>query len=717
MSVPLTEEHTALASTVESFARDHDLLGLARAGLETKSAGLPTFWPALGAMGWLGLHLPTEVGGSGYGLLEAVVVAEQLGRVVAPGPYVATVVVSALLDRLGPADARSAILPDLADATSSAGFSLDSQLRISDGLAYGDGGLALNAPQVRWVAIAADEDVVLVDTMTDSTTVTAEDGIDPSRPVGRVLCDGAPVIVLPGARATLITLARVLMAAEAVGVAGACLDRAVAYAKVREQFGRTIGSFQAIKHHCANMYVEVQLAAAAVWTAGRDLPAAEQGLAAAMAASIAVPAAKLNADLNIRIHGGIGFTWEENGHLFLRRALALIAFCDPERAAADVTTATLDGVRINSDADLSAADNGLTQEVITFLDGIRTESDPQQMRRIVQAGYAVPHWPPPWGRSAGAVERLAIRQGFEAAGVAPPAYGITGWILFALIRHGRPEQIERWVLAGLYGEQVWCQLFSEPEAGSDAAAVKTSATRVEGGWRLRGHKLWTTLAHKAQWGLATVRTDPNGPKHAGISTMAVDMSAAGVTVRPLRQINGDEEFNEVYLEDVFVPDDSVLGAIGDGWSVARTTLAAESSSIGAGATSITVPIELLLDLWRERPDRLAGGEVRIGRYLSRVAAVAGLNRRATFRELAGHQPGAEGSIPKLVLADNTHEGSEILLQLAGADAAVDSAIGGAANALALRVLALAIAGGTSEIKRNQIAERVLGLPRESTSKG
>ena len=267
-------------------------------------------------------------------------------------------------------------------------------------------------------------------------------------------------------------------------------------------------------------------------------------------------------------------------------------------------------------------------------------------------------------------------------------------------------------MPGLYGQDIWCQLFSEPEAGSDAAAVRTVATRVDGGWKLNGHKLWTTRAQLSKWGLATVRTDLAASKHAGITTMAIDMHAPGVEIRPLRQLTGDEEFNEVRLENVFVPDADVVGTVGDGWTVARATLASESSSIGSGGGTINVPLDTLLALWGERPQRLAGGGVRIGQYLAKTQAVAAMNVRATFRELTGHQPGPEGSIPKLVVSDNAHDAADMLVQLAGTDSAAVSGVGAVAGDFALRCLALAIAGGTSEIKRNQIGERVLGLPRE-----
>ena len=153
---------------------------------------------------------------------------------------------------------------------------------------------------------------------------------------------------------------------------------------------------------------------------------------------------------------------------------------------------------------------------------------------MIETGYVMPHWPKPWGRDAGAVEQLVIEQEFAAAGVARPQYGITGWVILTLIEHATEDQVARWVMPALRQDVVWCQLFSEPEAGSDAAGVRTRGTRVDGGWLVNGQKVWTSGAQYAPLGLATIRTDPDVPKHEGITTMVIDMHGEGVEVRPLK---------------------------------------------------------------------------------------------------------------------------------------------------------------------------------------
>jgi alkylation response protein AidB-like acyl-CoA dehydrogenase len=270
------------------------------------------------------------------------------------------------------------------------------------------------------------------------------------------------------------------------------------------------------------------------------------------------------------------------------------------------------------------------------------------------------------------------------------------------------------VPAALSQNVIWCQLFSEPAAGSDAAGVRTRATRVEGGWVLNGQKVWTSGAHIAGHGLATVRTDPEAPKHAGITTMVIDMQAPGVEVRPLRMITGAEEFNEVFLTDVFVPDDDVVGPVNGGWQVARATLGNESVSIGAGqgGGDMGPAPDLLIAAFDANPHRLAGGEARIGNYIAQQEAMQLLNLRSVHRAMAGDGPGAGGSVTKLVLSELVQEAAAILAALSGPRIALMEGLGEASGQQVLSSRALSIAGGTSEIKRNQIGERLLGLPRD-----
>ncbi len=316
--------------------------------------------------------------------------------------------------------------------------------------------------------------------------------------------------MLTGARQTLLDYARLIYAAEAVGVARECTELAAAYAKVRNQFGRPIATYQAIKHHCANMAVAVELATSLVWDAAR---AAEHGgdqlsFAAAMAVALAMPAADLDANLNTQVHGGIGFTWEHDAHLYLRRATAIESIVSAEDAAVAVTELVRRGVKRGRTVDLPPEAEEIRGTVREFVERVKGLDESAQRTAMIEEGYAVPHWPKPWGRDAGAVEQLVIEQEFGAAGIRRPGYGITGWNILTLIQYATEDQVARWVRPALNQEVIWCQLFSEPNAGSDAAGIQTKGTRVDGGWLVNGQKVWTSGAQHAKYGLATVRNEP-----------------------------------------------------------------------------------------------------------------------------------------------------------------------------------------------------------------
>ncbi|MDZ4234287.1 MAG: acyl-CoA dehydrogenase family protein, partial [Dietzia sp.] len=333
----------------------------------------------------------------------------------------------------------------------------------------------------------------------------------------------------------------------------------------------------------------------------------------------------------------------------------------------------------------------------------------QQRDLLVESGYLVPHWPEPWGRGADVLEQLVIEE--EFADIRRPDMGITGWVALTIAQAGTEEQRERWVEPVLRGQVMWCQLFSEPGAGSDAAAVRTSAKKVDGGWRVTGQKVWTSLAHMCQWGLATVRTDFDAQKHAGVTMMAIDMKTEGVTVNPLRGITGDAHFNEVFFDDVFVPDSDVVGDVNKGWLVARATLGNERISIGGGSGAIGgTTLDQLIKLLDSSPTTAERYVRRAGEVIAEIHTLRLLNLRRTTRAIAGAEPGPEGNVTKLLVAESGQHLTELAFELAGTAAVV-----GQTPQLTLSYLgnrAMTIAGGTSEITRNTIAERILGLPRD-----
>ncbi|MGP0028986.1 MAG: acyl-CoA dehydrogenase [Acidimicrobiales bacterium] len=714
MSIAITEDHRTLGQTTSDFLTKHDSRGAARELLEADAEALPAFWGDLASLGWLGLHLPEDGGGSGFGMPELVVVVEELGRAVTPGPFVPTVIASAVIAAAGSDELAARLLPGLADGSVLGGVALTSNITVTGGKAAGTAPAVLSGGLAHVLVLPAGADAIVIDARAGGVTVTVPANLDPTRRSARVELKGAPAEVIPGGRRILVDLARLVTAAEAVGIATECTEQAAAYAKVRVQFGRPIATFEAVKHHCANMLVAAELATALVWDAARV--AADGGdqlsLAAAMASALALSAADECAQLNIQVHGGIGFTWEHDAHLYLRRATALEALVDTEAAARDITDLVRDGVRRARTVDLPPEAEPMRDEVQAFAERVKGLDTAAQRDAMIETGYVMPHWPQPWGRAAGAVEQLVIEQEFKAAGVARPQYGITGWVILTLIQHATEDQVVRWVMPALRQEVIWCQLFSEPDAGSDAAGVKTRGTRVDGGWLVNGQKVWTSGAHLAGFGLATIRTDPDVPKHQGITTMVIDMHAEGVEVRPLKMVTGHSEFNEVFFNDVFVPDDDVVGPINGGWTVARATLGNESVSIGGGQGGGSMPADMVITPFDAHPERLAGGAGRIGRYVVQSEAMATLNMRTAHRAVIGGGPGPEGNVTKLVLSEIGHEAAAIMAAVGGPDTAYSD---GAASMTAMMVLmhrGLSIAGGTSEIKRNQIGERILGLPRD-----
>ena len=714
MAIAITEDHQALGATVADLADKRQLLEANRSLLEATEENLPAAWDEIAKLGWLGLHVPEAYGGSGFGLEELVVVVEELARKVAPGPFVPTVIASAAISASGDEAACTNLLPGLADGSRTAAVALGATATLDGSSVSGSAGVVLGGGLANLLLVAVGDDVAVVEVNDPSVTVETPPNLDPSRRSARVTLDDTPATVLAGGAQVLLDLSRVILSADAVGIAAECTHSAAEYAKERIQFGRPIAMFQAVKHHCANMAVATEMATAATWDAARAAATGGDQLSytAAVAATLAAPAADLCANLNTQVHGGIAITWEHEAHLYLRRATTLLHFLDADGAAADLVDLARRGVTRAKTVELPPEAETIRADVRAFVDELAELSEEEQKAKLVETGYAMPHWPKPYGRAAGPIEQLVIEQEFGTAKVTRPSYGITGWNILTLIQYGTEDQVQRWVKPALDQEVVWCQLFSEPDAGSDAAGVTTKGTRVDGGWLVNGQKVWTSGAHYSGMGFATVRTNPDVPKHDGITMMVIDMHAEGVEVRPLKMVNGGKEFNEVFFSDVFVPDDDVVGPVDGGWTVARATLGNESVSIGSGDGGMAMPPELLMSAYDAHPERLGGGAARLGRYLADHQAMGLLNLRSTNRAVSGSEPGPEGAVTKLVLSELGHDAAAILTELYGPDAVFmdgDAVIG---NQMVLMHRALSIAGGTSEIKRNQIGERILGMPRD-----
>jgi hypothetical protein len=344
--------------------------------------------------------------------------------------------------------------------------------------------------------------------------------------------------------------------------------------------------------------------------------------------------------------------------------------------------------------------------------------DGQRRAALAGAGYVAPQWPAPYGQSASLASQLVIDEELNRAGLARPDLVIGGWAGHAILQHGTPAQRDRFVWATLRGEISWCQLFSEPEAGSDLAGVRTRAEPVRGGgeaggaWRLTGQKVWTSLAHQADWAICLARTDPAAAKHRGLSYFLVDMTSPGIDIRPLREITGRAMFNQVFLDGVVVPGDCLLGQPGDGWRIARSTLAAERTAMGRGS-AFGAAVEGLIGLVRAAGlDADPAVAEQVGGLVADGLAGSLLDLRATLAELGGAEPGQQAAVRKLIGVAHRQAVAEAALTLCGPDGAATD--GTAADAVHefLLTRCLSIAGGTTQILLSLVGERVLGLPRE-----
>jgi alkylation response protein AidB-like acyl-CoA dehydrogenase len=721
MTIGVSEDHEALASSVRGWAERAELRASARAALDAPET-LPAWWKAFADQGLLGLHVAEESGGSGAGGVELAVAVEELGRALAHGPSLPTVMASLVLSQAGGTAAKE-LLPTLVDGSATAAVALEDGLvatPTAEGLLVnGTTTRVLGGGLADLLILGAGDIWFVVDAAQVTRTTLA--GLDATRRPALVELRDVAVPasrVLPGLHLQQVrSLVGVVVAAEAAGLAGWALDTAASYACTREQFGRPIGAFQGVKHTCADMLVRAEQARATVWDAARALdepPSAERDLSAAIAIAVALEAAVDNAKNVLQVLGGIGYTWEHDAHIVLKRALSLRAFLGgPAEWRAVAATLALAGTRRKLELELGPETDALRNEVRSFVADLPAD---ERSRRVAIAdeGFLVPHWPPPWGRGASAVDQLVIDEEFAAAKVRRHDLIIGGWAAPTIVAHGTAEQQERFVRPTLHGDIVWCQMFSEPGAGSDLASLQTRAERVEGGWRLNGQKVWTSMAQVADWAIVLARTSGTGKgheRHKGITYFLLDMTTAGVDVRPLRELTGHAAFNEVFLDDVFVPDDCVVGAVDGGWPLARTTLANErvamssGSPFGRGVEDVLADVNAL-----GTPDLLLRD--RVGHLVCEAHGQALLAFRTTLRQLSGAEPGPASSVRKLVGMRHQQDAAELRFELLGmAGLAREGDADNLAHTM-LNTRCLTIAGGTSEVLKNVVAERLLGLPRD-----
>jgi alkylation response protein AidB-like acyl-CoA dehydrogenase len=704
VATTITDEQFAARELVRDWAAGSG----ATEAVRDIEQGEPKAWrpvfDGLATLGLFGVAVPEDCGGAGGSIEDLSAMVEEAAKALVPGP-VATTALATLV--VSDPQLRAA----LASGERTAGVALEGDVEFDDATARASGAVpwVLGGVAAGLLLVPAGEKWLLVDAAAEGVAIEPLQATDFSRPLARAVLTSAPVTVLDADADWVVDLAATLLSAEAAGITRWALDTAVAYAKVREQFGKPIGSFQAIKHLCAEMLCRAEQVAVAAADAARAASDGDQrqlSVAAAIAAGVGIEAAKANAKDCIQVLGGIGITWEHDAHLYLRRAYGIGQFLGGSarwlRRTAELTQA---GVRRDLSIDLSDVAD-LRREIADAVAGVAALPDGKRQAALAEAGLLAPHWPAPYGRGAGPAEQLLVDQEISSAGLVRPDLVIGWWAAPTILEHGTPAQVERFVPATLSGEIFWCQLFSEPEAGSDLASLRTKAVRVDGGWQLTGQKVWTSSAHKAQWGVCLARTDPNAPKHKGITYFLIDMSSPGILIRPLREITGDALFNEVFLDGVFVPDEMVVGTVNDGWRLARTTLANERVAM-AGGTALGNPMEELLesvaklDIDVAQQDRLA--------WLIITTQVGSLlDQRIAQLAVGGQDPGAQSSVRKLIGVRYRQALAEFRMDLAEGAGIVND------DKLVhdfLNTRCLTIAGGTEQILLTVAAERLLGLPR------
>lgn len=766
MDFALSDEQLALRDTTRALLEKH---AAPRACFTADdSASVRELWRRLSDLGVSALGLDLPESGLTTSAVEQVLVAEELGRVVAPTPFVAQAAATALLAKsASPAAAEllesamdAAIVvaalpavapaPPVTAARAADGWTLNGVVPVVPGAAWAD-----------IILVAADADaVVAVPADAPGVTVERAPSLDPTLGAATVRFENcAGTAVLEGAEAAeavraATRLAVLLTAAEATGVAERALRMAADYARTRHQFGHPIGAFQAIKHRLADMLIQVENARSACYGAAwaiRDggsagIPVEE---AVAMAKAVASEAAaKVTADA-LQIHGGIGCTFEHDIHLFLRRAKACqLLYGDGAVHLERIAVRVLDkedaepeqvfGVGGSSELEAFRA------ELVAWLDEnlpegfgtpefrmpkgaeARREFLRDLQRRMAEGRWLAIHWPAEHGGRDATIEQQIVYHAELARRGVPRPLGHIGLNMCGptIIRHGTKEQQERFLRPMLEGREIWCEGFSEPGAGSDLAGVRTRG-RIEGDELvIDGQKTWTTGAHYAQWMFALVRTDPEAPKHEGLSFVLVPMDAPGVTVRPIERISRDADINEVFLDGVRVPLSNVVGPLHGGWKVARTTLSHErythflASQIGFRRTfdQIVALAKRPDPLGRRPADRPEIRAALAHKWItSHLIRIHGLRNIASVK--AAGVPGPEGAIMKVYGQEEEKHLYELALSLHGAFGLLDRG-----SPLApdrgkwvfgyLRTRASTIAGGTSEIQRNIIAERVLGMPRD-----
>jgi alkylation response protein AidB-like acyl-CoA dehydrogenase len=734
MALAITTEQEELVDAVDRFAVRHAPIDKTRAAFDSLARGeLPSWWQDFTAHGFHAVHLPEDVGGQGGTLVDLACVIETAAAALLPGPVLSTVTASAVASL---ADDSTALLGEFAAGTTGVVVLPEhSDIRAVSG----PDGWHLTGRSLTFLGVVAAQRILIgahtdagdrwfvVNRNAPGVAVHPQQGTDLCTDVGVLVLDDhvadVELVGLATERARCIAVA--LTACASAGTVRHCAQAATEYIRTREQFGRPVGAFQALQHRAAVLFVNAELAAAAAWDAVRacDDDIDQHRLAAASAALMAVaPGPDLALDA-LTMFGAIGYTWEHDTHLYWRRAVSLAASIGPmTRWSRDVGTLALTVKRSTAlnlgdvEADFRAA----VAETLERARALRNEHPSDDDRApglafgaqrdlLAEAGLAAPQLPAPWGVGASAVQQVVINEEFDKRpDLTRPSLGIAEWILPTILDSGTDRQRERFAWPILRGVQRWCQLFSEPGAGSDLASLTTRAVKVDGGWLVNGHKIWTSMADRAHFGALLARTDPEARKHRGISYFLIDMTSPGITVEPIKQASGHFDFNEVFFTDVFVPDDMLVGNPGDGWDLAVATMAVERTAIG---NYVNIDRSAALRHVAETADTDRDTALQaLGDVEAYTTAIKALVLRETLRLVEGQSAGPTSSVAKYAMVLLLRRAATATLALTGHLAMLEES-----DPAVIRpyfdMPSELIGGGTAEIQLTIIASMILGLPR------
>ncbi|MGE2732912.1 acyl-CoA dehydrogenase [Mycolicibacterium vaccae] len=740
MSIGLTPEQQQLSAAVAQFAARRGPISDTRRSFDALAAGeLPGWWTMFTQQGFHAIHLPESAGGQGGSLVDAACMLEAATTALLPGPVLPTVIAGAVALLADDCEASKTLLTRLADGAPAAVIQPPND---TVGATQVDGRWQLRgttpatpgvcSAQVIVLAVPADGRTLwcVIDPDAPGVTVENRTGTDKTVDIGVVHLDGHTVdagAVLTGVDDVRARSTRsALTACAAAGTVRWCVDAVTGHLRTREQFGRPIGTFQALQHQAAMLLVNCELATAAAWDAVRALaePSATQHqIAAAGAMLMAVaPAPELVFDA-LTMFGAIGFTWEHDVHLYWRKATSLAASLGPSGIFAEELGQLTCRENRDVSVKLGDADAEFRHRVADVLDRAITLRNDRPGRQgdyenlatgpqrtlLADAGLIAPHWPEPWGVGATQRQLLILDEEFaKRPELVRPSLNIAEWILPTIISSAPEHLQQRFIPPTQRGDMTWCQLFSEPGAGSDLAALTTRATKVDGGWRINGHKIWTSSAHVADYGALLARTDPDAAKHRGIGYFIVDMRSEGIELQPIRQVTGEAHFNEVFLHDVFVPDDMLLGGPTDGWNLAIATMAQERVAI-SGYVNFDRASLLRAMAQQDRPDR-ARVLAALGEADAYANAIKVLAVREVMRLLDGQAPGPTSSIAKVAMNVMLRRTFSATLDLAGPAALLEDSDPRVVEPY-FHLPAELIGGGTREIQLNIIAQMILGLPR------